>query len=73
MEGVVKELPVFNKVPPVGTLYQVNTPALAVAERGTVPVPQREAGLVDVMEGIVFTVAKTELRVELHPLLRAST
>ena len=38
-------------------------PADAVAARETTPVPHTEPGVVDVMVGIAFTVAKTAVRV----------
>jgi hypothetical protein len=56
IEEVVKELPVPKLVPPVAALYQFIVPALAVADKVTVPVPQRAAGAVAVMVGITLTV-----------------
>ena len=56
MLGVVKLVPVPNDVPPVAAAYQLIVPALAVAPKVTVPVPQRLAGVVPVMVGIAFTV-----------------
>ena len=56
MLGVVNETPVAIDVPPVNALYQLIVPALAVAPNATVPVPQRLAGVLAVMVGIVFTV-----------------
>ena len=43
IEGVVNELPVPSAVPPEDAANQLITPALAVADNVTVPVPQREA------------------------------
>ena len=74
MDGVVKEVPVPNDDPPVDAAYQFIVPADAVAPNVTVPVPQREAGVVPVMVGIGLTVAVTQvLEVVVHPLLVAST
>ena len=57
MLGVVKEVPVPNKFPPVGASYQFIVPAEATACSVTVPVSHREAGVVDVMDGAVLMVA----------------
>ena len=67
MVGVVKLVPVANEIPPVAFANQLMVPAEAVAPNVTVPVPQREAGVVEVMVGIVFTVMVTAVLVELHP------
>ena len=56
--GVVKLVPVPNDVPPVAALYQLIVPVLAAAVKFTVPVPQRLAGVLDVMVGIAFTVTE---------------
>ena len=61
--GVVNEVPVPNDEPPVDAAYQFNAPALAVAPRVTVPASQRAPGVVVLMEGVVFTVAITGVRV----------
>ena len=53
---MVNDVPVANDVPPVNAEYQLIVPALAVAPNATVPVPQRLAGVLAVMVGIVFTV-----------------
>ena len=58
-DGVVKLVPVPRLTPPVAAAYQLIVPALAVAPRVTVPVPQRLAGVVPVIVGIVFIVAVT--------------
>jgi hypothetical protein len=49
-------------------------PALAVAPRVTVPLPHLETGVVPEIEGVVFTVAATEvLEAAVQPLFVAST
>ena len=68
MLGVVNDAPVANDVPPVNAEYQLIVPALAVAPNATVPVPQRFAGVLAVMVGIVFTITATAVDVSLHPL-----
>ena len=74
MLGVVNEVPVPNKVPPVGTLYQFMFPAEATAPRVTVPVSDREAGVVEVMDGEILTVAVSATLVGVtHPDAVAST
>ena len=74
MEGVVKDVPVPNDVPPVEAAYQFSVPADAVAPSVTVPVPQREAGVVPEMVGAVVTVAATAvLEAVVQPLDVAST
>jgi hypothetical protein len=73
MPGVVKLVPVPNEEPPVDAAYQFNVPALAVAPSVTVPVPQREAGVVAVMVGVVLTVATTAVLAEVQPEFVAST
>ena len=62
MLGVVKLVPVPSEEPPEDAAYQLIVPADAVAPRVTVPVPQRDAGVVPVIVGIVFTVAVTCVR-----------
>ena len=59
MLGVVKLVPVAKLVPPVAAAYQLIVPALAAAVKFTVPVPQRLAGVLDVIVGMVFTVITT--------------
>ena len=74
MLGVVNDVPVAKLVPPVAAAYQFNGPALAVAPKVAVPVPQRLAGVVAVTVGFVFTVAITALLVAVvQPVLVAST
>ena len=68
MLGVVKDVPVARAVPPVEAANQLMVPAEAAAERLTVPVPQLEPGVVEVMLGTAFTVAETAvLEVEIQP------
>ena len=62
IEGVVKEVPVPSDAPPVTAAYQLMVPADAVAERATVPVPQRLAGVDAAMVGIALIVAVMEVR-----------
>ena len=74
MLGVVNDVPVARDVPPVAAAYQFKVPALAVAPKVTVPVPQRDAGVVVATVGIAFTVAATAVLVAVvQPLLVAST
>jgi hypothetical protein len=56
MDGVVKDVPVPREDPPDDAAYQLIVPAEADAPRVTVPVPQRDAGVVPVMVGILFSV-----------------
>ena len=71
--GVVNEVPVPSDVPPEEAAYQLRVPALAVAPRVTVPDPQRDAGVVDVTDGVVFIVATTEVLEEVQFAVAAST
>lgn len=57
MLGVVNEFPVPNKVPAVGASYQFIVPADAIAPSVSVPESQRDAGVVEVIVGVVFMVA----------------
>ena len=50
--GVVKMFPVPKLMVLDEVAYQCNVPALAVACKSTVPVPQVEPGVVLVMEGV---------------------
>ena len=61
-----KLLPVPCTIPPVGTLYHANVPALAVAEIVNVP-PQVVVGVVDVIVGEGFTVATTAVLPDVQP------
>ena len=49
----MNEFPVPNIVPPVGTSYQFIMPEEALAPNVTVPESQRDAGVVEVIEGKV--------------------
>ena len=74
MLGVVYEVPVNKEAPPDDAAYQSTTPAEAVAPKVTVPVPQRAAGVVADIVGVVLTVAMTAvLAGVIHPLLFTST
>lgn len=73
MDGVTKLLVLAKAVPPVATLYQIVLPALEVALKLTEPASQRLAGVVDVILGVVFTVANTAVRAEVQLPMAAST
>ena len=73
IDGVVNEVPVPNKVPPVEASYQFKVPALAVALNTTVPASQRDAGVVLLTVGVIFIVASTAVREEVQPEAVAST
>ena len=67
-------MPVANEVPPVDAEYQLTVPALALAPKVTVPVPQFDPSVVDDIVGIVLIVALTAvLLAVVHPLEVAST
>ena len=67
-------VPVPKLLPPLDAAYQFSVPALALAPSETVPLPQRLPGIVVLIVGVVFTVAKTAvLDPVVHPLLVAST
>ena len=71
---MVKLVPVLIAVPPVAEVNQLMVPALAVAPKVTVPEPQRDAGVVAVIVGMVFIVAVKDVRLAVvHPLSVAST
>ena len=73
IDGVVNDVPVPTKVPPVRASYQLIVPADAVAPNVTVPVPQTDPGVVPVIVGIALTVATTAVRdAVVHPLAVAS-
>ena len=68
------ELPAWKAVPPDEVVYHITLPALAVALRLTVPVPQRVSGVVEVIVGMILIEAITALlEVETQPLLLDST
>ena len=69
----MKVVPVPNEEPPEAAAYQFKVPALADAPSTTVPESHREAGVVELTLGVVFTVAITEPLAEVHPVLLAST
>ncbi len=72
--GVVNDVPVPNDEPPVTAANQFNVPALAVAPKVTVPVPQTEPGVVPDTVGNALTVATTALLVAVvQPFAVAST
>ncbi len=71
--GVVNEVPLPNKVPPVEASYQFKVPALAVALNTTAPASQRAAGVVLLTVGVIFMVASTAVRDEVQPEAVAST
>jgi hypothetical protein len=73
MPGVVKDVPVPRLDPPVLAAYQFKVPALAAAPKTTVPVPQRLPGVVEVIDGVEFTVADTNVLAEVQPPFVAST
>ena len=54
--GVINAVPIPNEDPPVEAAYQFKVPALAVACKVTVPLPQIESEVVDAIVGIVFIV-----------------
>ena len=59
MLGVVKGEPLPKLAPPELAAYQFRVPALAVAASDNVPASQRLAGVVEVIDGVVFTVIVT--------------
>ena len=64
MLGVLKLVPVPKEAPPVKAAYQLMVPAAVAACRVTVPVPQREAPVVEVNVGKGFIVMITVLLYE---------
>lgn len=71
--GVVNVAPVPNEVPPVATSYQFIVPPLAAAVKINVPASHLEEGTVDVIVGVLLTVATTGLLDVEQPLLIAET
>ena len=67
------EVPVAKLVPPVEAAYQLMVPALAVAPKVTVPVPQRLLSVVELILGIVFTVAITAVLLVVVQLLAVAS
>ena len=67
--GVVYDVPVAKAVPPVDAAHQLIVPALAVAERASVPEPQTDAGVVPVIVGNAVTVIVLLCCTAAHPPL----
>ena len=67
--GVVYDVPVAKAVPPVHAAHQLIVPALAVAERASVPEPQTDAGVVPVIVGNAVTVIVLLCCTVAHPHL----
>ena len=65
IDGVVNEVPEPIEDPPDEAAYQFTVPAEGVAERTTVPVPQRLAGVDAAIVGLVLIVATTAVLAEL--------
>jgi hypothetical protein len=63
--GVVNDVPVPAKFPPVNESYQFTVPVEAIAPKLTVPVPHTDPGVVPVIVGMVDTIT-TLLQIELH-------
>jgi hypothetical protein len=61
-----------NEVPPEEVLYQFKLPELA-AWRTKVPASHRDAGVVELILGVVFIVAAIAVLEEVHPPIVAST
>ena len=61
IDGVVKEVPLPDELPPVLASYQLIVPALDVAPNVTVPASHRAPGVVPVMAGVGVTVANTDV------------
>ena len=64
--GVVKLAPVPTKLPAVGASYQFNVPVDTTACKVNVPVSHRLAPVVEVIVGVVFTVANTAVLEDVH-------
>jgi hypothetical protein len=74
IDGVVKVPLVPSAAPPEAAAYQVIVPSVAVADKATVPVPQRVPEVDPVILGVTFTVAATAvLDAVAQPLMVAST
>ncbi len=69
----MKEVPVAIGVPPLEAVYHAMVPDEAVAPSVKEPVPQLLAGVVAVMDGMVFTFAKTAERAEVQVPSEVST
>ena len=71
MLGVVNVVPLPKTGPPVDAAYQSSVPALAVAFKETVPVPQCVPGVVEEITGdglIVIVFVKVAVAVEQAPV-----
>ena len=70
IDGVVNDVdPVARAVPPVETANQsIASPAAAEADKVTVPVPQRDAGVPVGLLGTELIVAVTAVRAETQPV-----
>ena len=73
MDGDVKGLPVPAKLPPVAASYQFTVPAEAVADKETVPVPQRLAEVVPVIVGKVYTESVAAFELIIAPQAPSNT
>ncbi len=73
MLGVTKPVPEPRIEPPTATPYQLSVPALAVAPKVTLPVPQRPAAVVVITVGVTVTEAITGTRVEIQLPFAVST
>jgi hypothetical protein len=62
MVGVLNVLPEPRLTPPVGLSHQLTVPVLEVAPKSTDPLPQREAGVEELMvgEALMVTVVLLE-------------
>ena len=70
----MKLVPEPKEAPPEAAAYQLTDPVLAAAPKFTVPFPQREPAVVELIVGVVFTVANTDEREPVvHPFAVAST
>ena len=70
---VEKLVPATNATPPTAFSYHLTEPALAEALKITLPLSQVKLGVVEVMDGVVFTVATTGVLVsDVQPLKTAS-
>lgn len=70
---MVNEVPDPRDEPPVDAANQFIVPDAEVAPSTTTPASHRDPGTVEVTGGVIFTVAKTAVLVEVQPLLVAST
>ena len=69
----MNEVPVPIMLPPDATLYQLIVPNVALAPNTTVPASQRDPGVVELIRGVVFTVAVTGVLAEVQVVVPAST